>query len=217
MLSLLAARSLPEYGAKHALSLGKGVASKAGDSMRARQVCSLSFGFRRTQSVYKFAGAAAILALALAANAQEELSGPAQVINGDTIVFGRVYVRLYGIDAPEMEQLCRDGQRKLYDCGGIAADELRRLIAGQSLTCQRKAIKQKDQIAAVCSVGKLDLGREMVRQGWAFAYFHYSHAYDGDQHEAKARRRGMWAGTFEWPWRWRQDHQGHYQDGGNVR
>lgn len=44
----------------------------------------------------------------------------------------------------------------------------------------------------------------MVRQGWALAYRRYSKDYVGDENEAQAARRGMWAGEFEKPWEWRR-------------
>ena len=80
------------------------------------------------------------LALALAAGpigapARAEVAGPPRIIDGDTLaVQGRV-IRLYGIDAPELGQSCRIGERA-YDCGRIARTALLDLTAGVTVRCQ---------------------------------------------------------------------------------
>ena len=43
--------------------------------------------------------------------------GKAQVIDGDTIKINKKSIRLYGIDAPEMKQLCKDKYKVNYACG----------------------------------------------------------------------------------------------------
>jgi endonuclease YncB( thermonuclease family) len=45
----------------------------------------------------------------------------------------------------------------------------------------------------------------MVRQGWAVV-FGYGRNYRAEQAEAKAAKRGIWAGTFTTPAEWRQRH-----------
>jgi hypothetical protein len=52
----------------------------------------------------------------------------------------------------------------------------------------------------------------MVRNGWATAYKGrgFSNQYVVAENEARAARRGLWAGSFETPRQWRQ---GHPRDG----
>ena len=50
----------------------------------------------------------------------------------------------------------------------------------------------------------------MVREGWALAYG-FAKAYEREEAQARAAKRGLWAGTFLPPWRWRQG-----RDGGNA-
>ena len=52
---------------------------------------------------------AVLLAISGAAFA-DELVGQASVINGDTIEIHGARVRIFGIDAPESDQLCHDAQ-----------------------------------------------------------------------------------------------------------
>ena len=46
--------------------------------------------------------------------------GKAQVIDGDTIKINRKSIRLHGIDAPEMKQLCKDEDKENYACGHVS-------------------------------------------------------------------------------------------------
>jgi endonuclease YncB( thermonuclease family) len=53
-------------------------------------------------------------------------------------------------------------------------------------------------------VGGRDIGAELVRQGLALDYRHYSGgAYAAEQEAASAERAGLWAGEFIPPWEWR--------------
>ena len=64
----------------------------------------------------------------LATLALADVTGPARVIDGDTIEVHGLRIRLHGIDAPESRQLCRlDG--KPWQCGKDAANALAGKIA----------------------------------------------------------------------------------------
>jgi hypothetical protein len=65
-------------------------------------------------------------------------------------------------------------------------------------------VDQYGRVVAVCSAGGEDLNGWMVRQGWALAYRHYSTVYIPDEDAAHAAGVGIWRGTFEAPWDWRQ-------------
>jgi hypothetical protein len=63
--------------------------------------------------------------------------------------------------------------------------------------------------ARVLAVCKLPDGSEvnawLVRQGWALATG-FVKMYESEQDEAEAAKRGIWAGAFTPPWKWRQEH-----------
>ncbi len=44
----------------------------------------------------------------------------------------------------------------------------------------------------------------MVANGWALAYRDYSLDYVAQEADAQAARRGIWAGEFVEPWKWRR-------------
>jgi endonuclease YncB( thermonuclease family) len=58
---------------------------------------------------------------------------------------------------------------------------------------------------AVCYTRGLDLGAELVFAGLAVAFRRYSDSYIALEDHARQARRGMWAGSFAWPWDWRRE------------
>jgi endonuclease YncB( thermonuclease family) len=135
----------------------------------------------------------------------EPVTGSARVIDGDSLEIGGVSLRLFGIDAPERDQDCRDAQRKTYSCGRAALRALAAIIAGRDVTCNPVDVDQYKRDVAVCTVGDVDLGDAMVRGGHALDYTRHSRGrYADAEREARDARRGVWAGSFERPTTWRQ-------------
>jgi endonuclease YncB( thermonuclease family) len=140
---------------------------------------------------------------AACASTAQTLVGTASVIDGDTIEIHDQRIRLHGIDAPEGKQRCAlDGQP--WRCGTDSARALDDLIGGKSVDCEQQDIDRYGRIVATCAVGEIDVNAWLVHEGWAVAYREYSHAYDGDEDEARVAKRGLWAGEFDMPWDWRK-------------
>jgi endonuclease YncB( thermonuclease family) len=135
---------------------------------------------------------------------QERISGRADVTDGDSLEIGSASVRLYGVDAPEGRQSCtRDGRP--WACGDDAARKLRSLIGDRTVTCTQRDVDDYGRIVAVCRSGATDLAAEMARSGFATAYRRYSNDYVDEESQARAARRGIWAGEFTQPEEWRRD------------
>lgn len=148
-----------------------------------------------------------VLLFATAAAAAEAIAGPARVVDGDTIVVAEVRVRIFGIDAPESRQSCTAGDGHDYFCGRVAASALAEKIAGRPVTCRPRTTDRYGRTVAVCfDAGDEDLGAWMVRAGVAIAYRKYSTAYVDDEDTARRARRGLWAGEFVEPSKWRAAH-----------
>jgi endonuclease YncB( thermonuclease family) len=132
------------------------------------------------------------------ADAQSQFNGAGRAKDGDSLMVGDKEVRLFGIDAPELNQSCkRDGQS--WACGTAAKDLLDSLIRGKSVFCTQTGTDQYDRVLARCAAGSTDLNRAMVANGYAVAFRRYSSEYVSAEDSAKVNRRGLWAGTFEMP------------------
>ncbi|WP_316227185.1 MULTISPECIES: thermonuclease family protein [unclassified Bradyrhizobium] len=137
-----------------------------------------------------------LLALAVPALGGD-LVGHASVVDGDTIEIHGNRIRLFGIDAPEAAQLCRDAGGKDYRCGQVAANALAEFLEGKTVSCAAGDVDQHGQTVAICTASNLDIGDWLVRQGLAIEYAYYSKGrYRAAQDEASKAYRGVWAGDF---------------------
>ncbi len=149
-----------------------------------------------------------VLALLPALALADDLVGHATVIDGDTIEIHGQRVRLWGIDAPEGDQLCRNQESDLYPCGRVSAAALAGLLYAipRPVTCSPAGQDQYGRTVAVCHLGTPgpDLGHWLVANGHALDWPRYSKGrYDDAQAAAKAAGRGIWSGSFVEPWRYR--------------
>jgi endonuclease YncB( thermonuclease family) len=131
------------------------------------------------------------------------LTGPAKIIDGDTIVVADELVRLHGIDAPELDQTFRWRGEQIA-CGMMAFAALEALTAGVRLRCEAVERDRHGRLVAKCfSPNGVDIGRRLVSAGWALAYRRYARDYVDAEDEARKARRGLWRGRFIKPWEWR--------------
>jgi endonuclease YncB( thermonuclease family) len=65
----------------------------------------------------------------------DDLIGQASIIDGDTLEIHGTRIRLWGIDAPESNQLCRNDESLQYRCGAKTANELDAFIAQRQVDC----------------------------------------------------------------------------------
>ncbi len=143
-----------------------------------------------------------------AAEPAGEATGMARIIDGETIALGEVTLRLYGIDAPELGQVCRVKGRP-YDCGEIARAALMDLTAGTPVVCRILAAPATaaDRAAGIqtarCTAGGYDLSEGMAYTGWALAQREVTGRYVRFEADARAKRHGLWKGEFVTPEAWR--------------
>jgi endonuclease YncB( thermonuclease family) len=125
------------------------------------------------------------------------------VIDGDTLAAGAERLRIDGIDAPEMHQMCeRRGIQ--YACGQAARAAMARIIGNGPVTCDsiRADRYGRDVVRCAAADGR-DIAAALVAQGWALAYRQYSMDYVPQEEAARAQGLGLWAGRFDAPWDWR--------------
>jgi endonuclease YncB( thermonuclease family) len=133
----------------------------------------------------------------------QESPGSYTAVDGDSLRRGETDYRLYGIDAPELQQSCGNRMGGEYQCGREARRALARLVAGRELSCQELDEDRYGRKVVRCRDEGRDIGRAMVREGWAIAYLRHSADYVADETAARAAKRGLWAGSFEEPEDWR--------------
>ncbi len=134
----------------------------------------------------------------------ETLSGPARVIDGDTLAVAGQRIRLDGIDAPETRQTCgRDGSR--WACGREATQAMRNLAGRNTVRCEVSRRDGYNRTVGSCFANGRDLQQQLVRMGLALAYRRYSTRYVPDEDAARKEGIGLWSGSFVEPWRWRAE------------
>ena len=145
------------------------------------------------------------LALFLADPAQAaDISGPARVVDGDTIHIGDTKIRLHGIDTPETKQECIDANGNPWMAGQDATAFLKSLTEGKEVSCSSHGNDRYGRMIGSCEVGGIDINREMVVAGLARAYRQYSERYLYEEHGAMRNKAGMWGGDCQAPWEWRK-------------
>ena len=70
------------------------------------------------------------------------------ITDGDTLKQGGVIYRLWGIDSPELAQICADG----WPAGRMAATRLQALTAGKSIVCQERD-RDRYALNRLCATG----------------------------------------------------------------
>ncbi len=154
-----------------------------------------------------YALTAAILGLLVLVSARldrvgtRQAAGAAVVNDGDSLTLGGGRVRLRGIDAPEFNQTCAKNGAN-YPCGRRSREALFRLIGGKPVSCTGWQRDRFDRLLGDCSAGGIDLNRRQVEIGWAIAYGDY---FD-EEDEARSKKLGLWAGSFDRPRDWRDTH-----------
>ena len=126
-----------------------------------------------------------------------------QVIDGDTIHIGKLKYRFFGIDAPEIKQICEKDNTKIQ-CGVIAKSVLKNKIADKIPECIVKDKDRYQRLVAECFIGKESLSRFMVREGYAVAYTQYSKDFIEDEKYAKENKLGIWSMNFQVPSEYRK-------------
>ena len=148
-------------------------------------------------------GAATFAVLFCGVALSAEVSGVAQVSDGDTLAIGGVKIRLEGIDAPETDQVCLDEQGDRWTCGIEARNQLAARIGSEAIACRLEGADRYGRSLGTCFADGMNLNSWMVAEGWALAFVRYSRAYVAEEGDARTGRRGMWQGAFIAPWDWR--------------
>jgi endonuclease YncB( thermonuclease family) len=125
------------------------------------------------------------------------------VIDGDTISIDGQRVRLHGIDAPEAGQRCTDRKGGTWRCGDEATRHLEELIGDAVPDCDNRGTDDFDRIIAVCTANGRELNRQMVQDGYAWAFRKFSDDYAEDEADAAKQGIEIWQAATETAWEYR--------------
>lgn len=115
-------------------------------------------------------------------HAVKELSGRCYVIDGDTIVIAKQHIRLFGIDAPELD----------HPYGQKAKWAMVALCKGRNITARIVASDVHDRVVAKCFLDDgRDLSAELVKKGLAIDWPKYSGGAYGALETHDARKK-LW-------------------------
>jgi len=169
----------------------------------------MCFVFRAFFGLFAVCLAAATSISDIARAASYDLSGRVQITkvsDGDSLRSGTLRIRLFGIDAPELNQECKDQNGGIWGCGIAAQRQLVALIGTEKeLQCSLRDVDRYGRLIMQCFTGSTDIGAAMVQSGHALAYRHFSDLYIADEDQAKTAQKGIWRGIFVAPWEWRRN------------
>ena len=131
------------------------------------------------------------------------LTGRAEAIDGDTLVVGGIRVRLEGIDAPEVDQTCTGADGRPWTCGRAALSALAELVQRDVVRCEERGLDKYRRLLGVCHANGVEINRDLVRRGLAWAFTRYSQSYVSAEADARARRVGIWSGKAQPAWEYR--------------
>lgn len=141
-----------------------------------------------------------------------------KISDGDTIqvkddLGTKVKIRFYGIDAPETEKSNRKTgkvSKPGQPYGEEAFDALKGKIDRQRVRVEVMDIDRYKRAVSVVWLGNRNINREMVREGFAWAYRQYldrPHAseYIDAEEQSRKERRGLWQqANPQPPWEFRK-------------
>ncbi len=135
--------------------------------------------------------------------AVSDVSGPARVIDGDTLEVAGTRIRLAGLDTPENDQTCLTEHGVTWDCGRYVTQELRVLLRGANVRCEDEGEGGYGRMLGRCYWGDLDLSAHLVGLGYAWVDPRFEQTYLSLEKEAAIAGRGLWAMSSLRPWQHR--------------
>ena len=129
-------------------------------------------------------------------------TGEGRASDGDSFRLGSDRVRLLGIDAPELDQVCWRDDGGEWPCGRDARGAMADLLAEGPVECRTTGADRFGRFLATCTTaGGEDLGGAIVSAGLAVS----REGYGAEESAAREAGRGLWSGRFTDPRTWRDE------------
>lgn len=143
----------------------------------------------------------------------DTVTGAAQSVDADIIMVNKQRVILWGVDAPERDQICTVGDQK-WACWDGAKQVLDQILARGEATCTLQgAADPFGRRHGTCTIAGEDIGALYVATGMARAYVDQADVYLPQEEEAKAAGLGVWqeGAKVDDPWKWRKRNPGGFR------
>ncbi len=130
-----------------------------------------------------------------------------KTLSGNMFKLNSYIIKLYGIDAPDLNQKCLDSGNTEYKCGKVVKNQLNRLLTNKKITCTVMEHMDNSSVThAVCKLDKenIDVGAVMTLSGWTIADRGISDVYIPYEQQAHGLKKGLWSGRFMAPWDFRR-------------
>ncbi|MBR5598705.1 MAG: thermonuclease family protein [Alphaproteobacteria bacterium] len=141
--------------------------------------------------------------LAFSLDKYPKISGSIDVVHANVFYISGRRVRLYGVDAPDNDQICSNASGGSYNCGQEAVSWIRGWIDNNQIDCYLLQINPNGEDIATCVWGEYDIGAGLVGAGWALANTNETRIYAPYEAKAQGNSYGLWSGTFYSPQDWR--------------
>lgn len=135
--------------------------------------------------------------------AYPKVSGSITVIQAHVFYINGRYIRLYGVDAPDVDQVCSNSTGGSYNCGEEASSWVRNWIDKNQIDCYLLKINPNGYDLATCIWGEYDIGAALVGAGWGIANTRETDIYRPYEIKAQSESSGLWQGSFYAPEDWR--------------
>ena len=133
-----------------------------------------------------------------------KITGRIEIIHANIFYISGRYVRLFGVDAPDNDQICSDINGSSYNCGQEAISWLRGWIDDNHVDCYLQKVNPNGYDLATCVWGEYDIGAALVASGWAIANTSETNIYAPYEAKAQSKLSGLWQGSFYSPEDWRE-------------
>ncbi len=135
--------------------------------------------------------------------AYPKISGSISAVRANAFYINGRFIRLFGVDAPDTDQVCSDNNGSAYNCGEEAVSWLRGWVDQNIIDCYLLKIEPNGVNSAVCTWGEYDIGAALVGAGWGIADISETDIYRPYEIKAQSESAGLWKGTFYSPKDWR--------------
>jgi endonuclease YncB( thermonuclease family) len=127
------------------------------------------------------------------------ISGPATVIDGQTLEIGGQRFSFHGIAAPHLDQTC-EWPGQTIPCGDVSRTALMDPVI--TATVNWMPVSSTSETLVTCDVHGFDVWCNMVDTGWTVTDRRVSDIYADTELRARNSSRGSCKGTFVMPWDW---------------